>query len=249
MGFLFVEGWVDFLMKLFSFFIITFSSFLFSQNLVFFNDEVTITFKENELIKINGQKYRYLGVEQNDTHIKALKLPNSKIGNIKKKENVIIDIDDIFADPIIEDSATNDLHLENKDIFQDRPDMVVTVGFKPGVTDNPGKAALDGFKIIFPEAGDEARISTYVTYAFSGIPNEIEVGWLSKQLHNNLIERAIFSVKGEEIPKIEYVPILPSDYAKPAVIDLEVSDEELLRISDEGLLALNLEEMKNFAQS
>ena len=153
-------------------------------------------------------------------------------------------VDDIFADPIIEDSATNDLHLENKDIFQDRPDMVVTVGFKPGVTDNPGKAALDGFKIIFPEAGDEARISTYVTYAFSGIPNEIEVGWLSKQLHNNLIERAIFSVKGEEIPKIEYVPILPSDYAKPAVIDLEVSDEELLRISEEGLLALNLEEMK-----
>ena len=84
-------------MKLFSFFIITFSSFLFSQNLVFFNDEVTITFKENELIKINGQEYRYLGVEQNDTHIKVLKLPNSKIGNIKKKENVIIDIDDISS--------------------------------------------------------------------------------------------------------------------------------------------------------
>ena len=84
-------------MKLFSFFIITFSSFLFSQNLVFFNDEVTITFKENELIKINGQKYRYLGLEQNDTHFKAMKLSNSKIGNIKKMESVIIDINDISS--------------------------------------------------------------------------------------------------------------------------------------------------------
>ena len=84
-------------MKLFSFFIITFFSFLLSQNLVFFNDEVTITFKENELIKINGQKYRYLGLEQNDTHFKAMKLSNSKIGNIKKMESVIIDINDISS--------------------------------------------------------------------------------------------------------------------------------------------------------
>ena len=39
--------------------------------------------------------------------------------------------------------------------------MVVTIGFKPGVTDNPGKAALDGFRTIFPNAGDDARVSTY----------------------------------------------------------------------------------------
>ena len=153
-------------------------------------------------------------------------------------------VDDVFADPIIEDSITDNLHLENENIFPGDLDMVITVGFKPGVTDNPGKAALDGFRVIFPEAGADARISTYVTYAFTEVPKGIEVEWLSKQLHNALIERAIYSVKGEDIPKIEYVPITPSDYAEPSIIDLEVSDEELLRISEEGLLALNLEEMK-----
>ena len=158
--------------------------------------------------------------------------------------NIADRVDDIFADPIIEDSITDNLHLENENIFPGDLDMVITVGFKPGVTDNPGKAALDGFRVIFPEAGADARISTYVTYAFTEVPNGIEVEWLSKQLHNALIERAIYSVKGEEIPKIEYVPITPSDYAEPSIIDLEVSDEELLRISEEGLLALNLEEMK-----
>ena len=66
--------------------------------------------------------------------------------------------DDVFADPIIEESATDSLHLENEELFSN-PDMVVTIGFKPGVTDNPGKAALDGFRTIFPNAGDDARVS------------------------------------------------------------------------------------------
>ena len=49
--------------------------------------------------------------------------------------------DDIFADPIIEVSATDDLHLNNSELFPESPDIVVTIGFKPGVTDNPGKSS------------------------------------------------------------------------------------------------------------
>ena len=153
-------------------------------------------------------------------------------------------VDDVFADPIIEESATNTLHLENKELFPQASDMVVTIGFKAGVTDNPGKAALDGFLTIFPDAGADARISTYLTYAFTGVPKEIEVEWLAKQLHNGLIERALYSLSGEPTPEIEYIPVTPSDYAAPATIDLEISDDELLKLSDEGLLALNLEEMQ-----
>lgn len=153
-------------------------------------------------------------------------------------------VDDVFADPIIEESATDELHLDNSNLFTESPDMVITIGFKPGVTDNPGKAALDGFRTIFPDAGDEARVSTYITYVFSGVPVGIEIEWLAKQLHNGLIERALFSSKGEDYPRIEYSPVEPSDYAKPATIDLEISDEELIKLSEEGLLALNLEEMQ-----
>ena len=116
-------------------------------------------------------------------------------------------VDDVFADPIIEESATDSLHLENKNLFSSEPDMVITVGFKPGVTDNPGKAALDGFRTIFPEAGELARVSTYLTYVFNEVPKEVEVEWLSKQLHNGLIERALTSSKGEDYQIIEYAPI------------------------------------------
>lgn len=153
-------------------------------------------------------------------------------------------VDDVFADPIIEESATDSLHLENPDLFPDAPDMVVTIGFKPGVTDNPGKAALDGFRTIFPNAGEDAKISTYITYAFSGVPEGVETDWLSKQLHNALIERALSSRSGEPFSQIEYTPMPPSDYTPPETVDLEISDEELIKLSEEGLLALNLEEMQ-----
>ena len=148
--------------------------------------------------------------------------------------------DDVFADPIIEESITDSLHLKNEELFPNKPDMVVTIGFKPGVTDNPGKAALDGFTTIFPNAGDNARVSTYLTYVFEGVPEGVEVEWLAKQLHNGLIELALYSQEGEDYPIIEYSPIAPSDYLPPSTIDLEVSDDELIRISEEGLLALNL---------
>ena len=97
----------------------------------------------------------------------------------------------------------------------------------------------------FSNAGDEARFRPYITYTFSGIPDGVSGEWLSKQLHNGLIERALVSEKGQEFPMIEYVPVAEGSYSEPAEIDLEVSDDELIRISEEGLLALNLEEMHN----
>ena len=65
---------------------IIFSSFLLSQNLVFFNSEETITFKKNELINLNGQKYRYLRPLKNRTKIHLLK------SSFIKKENIQFDI-------------------------------------------------------------------------------------------------------------------------------------------------------------
>ena len=75
----------------------------------------------------------------------------------------------MFADPIIEHSTTNQTFLQSPEIFSATPDIVISVGFKPGVTDNPGKAALDGFRTIFPSASIDSDISTYITYAFYGV--------------------------------------------------------------------------------
>ena len=54
-----------------------------SQNLIFFNDGETITFKKNELININGQKYQYKKPINNSTKIHLLKLGFIKQENIQ----------------------------------------------------------------------------------------------------------------------------------------------------------------------
>ena len=156
--------------------------------------------------------------------------------------------DDLFADPIIEHSLTNQTFLQEKAIYDTTPDAVISVGFKPGVTDNPGKAALDGFFTIFPEAGRESDISTYITYAFYGVNGQATPEFIASKLYNNLIERAVISdadmCQAGDWPMIEYPAKPPQEFKEPAHIDLEISDDELIEISETGLLALNLEEMQ-----
>ena len=156
--------------------------------------------------------------------------------------------DDLFADPIIEHSTINQTFLQSQEIFSSTPDIVISVGFKPGVTDNPGKAALDGFRTIFPSASLDSDISTYITYAFYGVADQITPEFIASKLYNNLIERVVISdnemCNDGNWPMIEYPEKPPQEFKQPVHIDLEITDEQLIEISETGLLALNLEEMK-----
>ena len=169
--------------------------------------------------------------------------------NLEKSE-ITERVDDLFSDPIIEDVLTNTLFLSSSEHFPTSPDAAITIGFKPGVTDNPGSAAYDGFKTLFPhhDHQSDASISTYHTYAFFGLPDDVTVEWLASTLHNKLIQRAVTAdAKGclnAKWPSIDYPEKPPQIRTPPQRMDLEISDEELLSLSESGLLALNLEEMK-----
>ena len=154
-------------------------------------------------------------------------------------------VDDVFADPIIEHGATNELMLSSP-FFTNVPEGVVSVGFKPGVTDNPGKAATDGFLTLFPDDRN-ARIATYVTYAFYGLPNGCDLQWLAGTLHNGLIERVVVATAEQcaarAWPQLDYPTPPEQVFIEPQPVNLEVNDDELESISTQGLLALNLSEM------
>jgi len=159
-------------------------------------------------------------------------------------------VDDLFSDPIIEDAVTDALFLTSTQHFSNVPDAAITVGFKPGVTDNPGSAAYDGFKTLFPqpEPLDDASISTYQTYIFYGLPEGTSAEWLASTLHNNLIQRAVVSdveaCTQSQWPAIDFPEKPPQTFTPPQAMNLEISDEELINMSESGLLALNLEEMQ-----
>ena len=167
--------------------------------------------------------------------------------NISEKEAERA-IYDLFADPIIEFGALNQSLIDNKKLFPESPEIAITVGFKPGVTDNAGQAGLDGLTTIFPQVTEGSQVSTNITYLFWGVPQDISPTWLTSKLHNQMIERASISDRKECLiskwPTLDF-PERPTLMEQPsATVNLEVSDEELIEISEKGLLALNLEEMK-----
>ena len=148
-----------------------------------------------------------------------------------------------FSDPVIQEYAI-DAPLAHA--F----DMLIEVGFRPGVTDNAGRTAKEAIQYLTgrPFAAGEG-VYTSVQYLLSGQIDEASAEKIARGfLANALIQRwTIVSVdhldpqKGlpVSVPKV-------TGGTEPQVrkLDLEVSDEELQKISKEGMLALNLEEMK-----
>nr|MBC8437850.1 hypothetical protein [Euryarchaeota archaeon] len=102
-------------------------------------------------------------------------------------------VNDLFCDPIIEHGRVNSQILDDEKLFPTPPDLVIQIGFKPGVTDNAAQAGLDGLQTLFPEEGMDAAVSTTMTYTFHGLPPSTDSNWLAGQLHNQMIERALIT--------------------------------------------------------
>ncbi len=150
-----------------------------------------------------------------------------------------------FSDPVIQKTAIDRPLAE-------RFDILIEVGYRPGVTDNVGRTAREAIQYLTgrPFAQGEG-VYTSVQYLLTGAVDEAAAERIvSGFLANGLIQRWVIvpharfdSRKGlpAAVPKVDVGAQLTVGARE---IDLDVSDEELLRISREGMLALNLEEMQ-----
>ncbi len=148
-----------------------------------------------------------------------------------------------FSDPVIQEYAVN------RPLARDF-DVLVEVGFRPGVTDNVGRTSREAIQYLTgrPFAEGEA-VYTSVQYLLKGnldkqVAERIATGFLG----NGLIQRwdIVTSAEFDRDKGVRItLPKVISDTA-PEVreIDLDVTDDELMKISRDGMLALNLEEMK-----
>jgi len=128
--------------------------------------------------------------------------------------------------------------------------FAVEVGFRPGVTDNVGRTAREAVEYL---AGGSlpAGSSVYhsVLYLFSGDLTRGSVERIATELLcNTLIQRYTILSAAEFAQAGGFPPLVPRVQVEAKVevkeIDLEVADEELVRISKDGVLALTLEEMQ-----
>jgi phosphoribosylformylglycinamidine synthase subunit PurSL len=148
-----------------------------------------------------------------------------------------------FSDPVIQHFSI------------DKPaaagfDFLIEVGFRPGVTDNVGRTAKEAIGYLLGrELSAGEGVYTSVQYLISGKiaaadAEKIATGLLCNTLiqRYQILDAAGFAKQGGVAAFVPKVQVEAKIEVKE--INLEVSDEELLRISRDGVLALTLDEMK-----
>lgn len=148
-----------------------------------------------------------------------------------------------FTDPVIARSALGRL---TPPVFE----WLVEVGFKPGVTDNVGATARAVVRDVLdrPLSRDET-VYTAVQYFFRGgdLTRDDILLIARDLLANSLIQTVRIFTPDEWLsaPIDETVPAIREKAdIRIGTYDLGGSDSELMRISSEGILSLNLQEMQ-----
>jgi phosphoribosylformylglycinamidine synthase subunit PurSL len=129
-------------------------------------------------------------------------------------------------------------------------DWLIEVGFRPGVTDNVGKTAREAVELLLGKS-PQRPIAIYTSrqYILFGSLDAQDVERIASHLlANDLIEHYDI-VNGKTWNHAEgitpYIPRVASvAHPHTAEIDLNVDDQDLMTISNKGVLALTLEEMK-----
>ncbi len=145
-----------------------------------------------------------------------------------------------LTDPVLSVAAV--------DRLEDGPfDMAITVAYMPGVTDPVGKSALVAIEdTLGRDVGDSAAVYTSVLYLLDGADAGQAHRIAAELLANPVIQTArvqTYSEWSESRPDLAVPRIEACERPGVDTVDLSGSDEELERLSREGLLALSLQEM------
>ncbi len=157
---------------------------------------------------------------------------------------------DKIAKELFTDSVTQIYSINKHISFPSDYQHVVEVGFRPGVTDNVGKSAREGIQDTLSRTlKPEEFVFKSTMYWFSGVSKN-DCSLIAKQLiANELIQHWMVLSLNELENKNDY-SILPlplvTEKTESTVetIPLNLSDSELLELSQKKLLALDLREMK-----
>jgi len=147
----------------------------------------------------------------------------------------------LFCDPIIQN------HSFSKPLADDF-DLIIEVGFKPGVTDTVGNTAKEGIEdILKKKIGNVFAAKQYLIKGKEITKKEGER--IAKELLANELIQTFTIITKDEFDPVKGIPLIlpevkiePSDEVRD--INLNIDDKELLTMSQDMMLALGVHEMK-----
>ena len=147
--------------------------------------------------------------------------------------------EEVFLDPVVQDVSVDEpISLPY--------DWLIEVGFRPGVTDNVARTAREAIqRTLGVKFSSDEGVYSRKLYFLSGPISKHEAERIARDLlANELIQTwTVYSPEADRsavsVPKVSSLSEI-----RVQTIDLNVSDDELLRISKDGVLALTLDEMK-----
>ena len=192
-----------------------------------------------------GMRIQRRVVEEMELPIERVRILSTYLIRLDEDRDVLERlVRETFYDPVVQEIAVDQPLRSDADFW-------VEVGFKPGVTDNVGKTAR---QVIHDYLGrtlkDHENVYTATTYLLYGKLSQSKAELIAKRvLGNPLIHRFIIFAKGEFEKNREILRTLPivKLEAKGDVLrfDLDMPPEDLIRLSKERVLALNLREMES----
>ncbi|MGD0820119.1 MAG: AIR synthase-related protein [Desulfomonilia bacterium] len=145
-------------------------------------------------------------------------------------------IEEAFCDPVIQDIAIGTL-------LRTESGWYIEVGFKPGVTDNVGHSARYALELI---SGSTVNVYSARGYLLQGDLERDTAQAIADECLANPLIHTLKVLRYPECGTIE--PSIPTvtGLHEPVVeeLSLDLTDDALLRLSQERTLALNLNEMK-----
>ncbi len=163
------------------------------------------------------------------------------IEGIDEKEAQKILSEAALHDPVLQEASLSSIEASNVS-------WLLEVGFKPGVTDNEGRTARDTVALVLGKDKESINVYTSMQYRIYGDISKETITHIAKDLlANELIQRfeilsleewkkSGFSAKPAKVTGIasDEVNIVPLS---------EMSDEELIKFSQDNTLSLSLSEM------
>jgi len=152
---------------------------------------------------------------------------------------------------VLWDSCLQKGHFENYDLDNALVLAAIDTHGLPGVTDNPGRSLSAAFELF----NYDITCNSGTLYLIASTDNTLEriaredLNALSLMVHNPLIEAAqILSAQdfssSKRFKEIAVTQVQIKHDTQALSISLDLSDEELLNLSSQMCLALNLDEMK-----